>query len=81
MDFSIRYVSLADVEVLAQIDSLSYPVEETASKDSIAQRIAAFPEYFWIVVEDEGILSFANGMAASKGNLHVKVQYIANTET
>lgn len=65
----IRHARPSDVDALARIEAASYPAAEGASRNSIARRIAVFPECFWILEEDGEILAFINGMATDAPHL------------
>ena len=66
----IRHAKPDDTERLAQIEALSYPEQEGASKESIGRRILAFPDCFWILEDNEGnIVSFINGMITDSTDL------------
>ncbi len=45
----IRHATEADVDALAALESACFPPAEAASRDSIAARVAAFPDCFWIL--------------------------------
>ena len=49
---SIRHALPADVDTLADIEAASYPSAEGASRQSIAGRVAVYPDCFWLL--DEG---------------------------
>ena len=65
----IRHAVEDDIDELARIELLSYPQLEAASKESIRKRIAAFPNYFWILENEGDILAFINGMVTDEANL------------
>lgn len=68
-DMNIRQAYITDLDKLAEIEGVSYPEAESASKESIRARIIAFSECFW-VLEDEGeILGFINGMTTDHKDL------------
>ena len=50
---SIRHALPADVDTLADIEAASYPSAEGASRQSIAGRVAVYPDCFWLL--DEGL--------------------------
>ncbi len=66
---TIRHAAKEDIAKLAEIEAASYPPAEGASMESIAQRVAAFPECFWILEEDGEIRAFINGMATDLPDL------------
>lgn len=65
----IRHAMAEDLDRLAAIEAASYPPLEGAPKESIRNRIAYFPECFWILEEDGKILSFINGFATNEKDL------------
>lgn len=65
----IRHGTAADRAALAKIEEISYPQEEAASAGTIGERLAAFPEHFWILEEADGIVAFINGMVTDLPDL------------
>ncbi|AMD87463.1 acetyltransferase [Actinomyces radicidentis] len=65
----IRHATEADVDALAALESACFPPAEAASRDSIAARVAAFPDCFWILEEDGQLLALVGGMPASARDL------------
>lgn len=67
---NIRHADITDLDILADIESASYPAAEGASWESIKARIEHFPDCFWILENDNGeILSFINGMLTDRDDL------------
>ena len=67
---SIRHAVPADVDTLADIEAASYPPAEGASRQSIAGRVAVYPDHFWLLEEDDGTLvSFVDGMTTDEPTL------------
>ncbi|MDD6159647.1 MAG: GNAT family N-acetyltransferase [Oscillospiraceae bacterium] len=60
---TIRHAKAEDVAAIAAIEAASYPAAEAADGESIAQRVAAFPECFWLLEEEGELRAFINGMA------------------
>lgn len=65
----IRHATPADLDELSRIEAASYPATEAASRDSIAKRLAVFPEYFWLLDDDGHIRAFINGMVTNAADL------------
>lgn len=66
----IRRAKIEDLDILAEIEALSYPKAEGASKESIKGRLEHFPDYFWILEKDDKeVVSFINGMLTDRENL------------
>ena len=79
---SIRHAVPADVGTLADIEAASYPPAEGASRQSIAGRVAVYPDHFWLLedfhgaVDDYLELCRAEGKTpetAYKGSFNVRI--------
>lgn len=65
----IRNGRLEDLERLAEIEAVSYPAAEAASKASILSRLKRFPKHFWILEEQGKICAFINGLVTDERDL------------
>ena len=65
----IRHAGQTDIPQIAQVESAAFPPAEAASPDSIARRVEAFPQCFWLWEEEGRILAFINGMATNRRDL------------
>lgn len=66
----IRHAKIEDLDILAEIEALSYPKAEGASKESIKGRLEYFSDCFWILEnDDKEVVSFINGMLTDRENL------------
>lgn len=61
MDVLIRQVIPDDLDAVARVESVCFPEAEAATRDSFSQRIAAFPESFFVAEKDGEIVGFING--------------------
>ena len=66
---SIRHALPADVDTLAEIEAASYPPAEGASRQSIAGRVAVYPECFWLLDEGGEVKAFVNGFVTDMPDL------------
>jgi ribosomal protein S18 acetylase RimI-like enzyme len=66
---NIRTATMADLSQLAEIEAICFPAAEAASMDFIQARLTAFPNHFWVLEEDEHIISFVNGMVTNQPDL------------
>jgi N-acetylglutamate synthase-like GNAT family acetyltransferase len=66
---NIRTATMADLSQLAEIEAICFPAAEAASLESIRARLNAFPNHFWVLEEDERIISFVNGMVTDQRDL------------
>lgn len=69
---SIRHAVPADVDTLADIEAASYPPAEGASRQSIAGRVAVYPDHFWLLEEDGGVKAFVNGLVTDQPTLPMR---------
>ena len=51
---NIRYATMADLDDIASVESVCFPVLEAATKEEFEQRIKYFGNHFWLMF-DEGI--------------------------
>lgn len=61
MTYQIRKVKPEDLNELSIIEEICFPPAEAASKESIKQRIATFPNSFYVATIDDKIVGFING--------------------
>ena len=57
----IRQVQPDDLENLIKVEELCFPPEEAATREAFEYRIAAFPESFFVAVENDEIIGIVNG--------------------
>lgn len=65
MEMLIRTVRLADLERITEIEAMCFPAAEAATRKSFQERIAAFPESFFVAEMDKVIIGFINGCATN----------------
>ena len=66
---SIRHALPSDVDTLAEIEAASYPSAEGASRQSIAGRVAVYPDCFWLLDEGGEVKAFVNGFVTDTPDL------------
>ncbi len=57
----IRQANAADVNRMAEIETLCFPATEAASPAAFQQRFAVFPECFVVLESDGQVIGFING--------------------
>lgn len=65
----IRHGVNKDLAILAHIEQVSYPAAEAASELRIKQRLAVFPNNFWLLEEQNKVVAFVNGMVTAERDL------------
>lgn len=61
IDFIIRPVKTEDLDMVTEVEAVCFPAAEAATRESFAQRIATFPESFFVAEHDGKIIGFING--------------------
>lgn len=61
MDYIIRKATLADLDILTEIEAACFPEAEAATRESIEQRLKHFADHFLIAEADGKALGFING--------------------
>lgn len=58
----IRHATIHDTEILAEVENACFPPNEAASKEAIADRLKYYSDHFWLLFEEEKLISFVDGM-------------------
>lgn len=63
---TIRTGTLDDVDALAALEAACFPPAEAASAEQFAERLAAFPDHFWLLERDGELVAAINGMVTNE---------------
>ena len=61
MDITIRQAFIEDLDSVAKVELICFPVAEAATRESLEQRINTFSKSFFVAEIDEKIIGFING--------------------
>ena len=61
MNIKIRQAVPNDLEEITKIESICFPKEEAATKESLKYRIETFPNSFFVATYNGKIIGFVNG--------------------
>ena len=61
INFTIRPVEKTDLDAVTAVEAICFPAAEAATRESFEQRIAAFPECFFVAEYEGNIIGFING--------------------
>lgn len=61
MDYTIRNVTTEDLDGVTNVEAICFPAAEAADRRALADRIAAFPDSFFVAEADGNIIGFING--------------------
>ena len=63
----IRTAVMEDLAAVTAVEAACFPAAEAATERDFAQRLAVYPNHFWLLEEDNGTLvSFINGMVTDE---------------
>lgn len=63
----IRTATQRDLTAVTEVEAACFPAAEAATEADFAKRLAAYPNHFWLLEEDDGTLvSFVDGMVTDE---------------
>ena len=62
MNMEIRHGNLKDLEEITELEKKCFPVAEAATRESFESRLKVFGEHFWLLTENDRIISAVNGL-------------------
>ena len=66
MEYIIRNVRPEDYEAVVEIEQLGFPPAEAATPEALKERMAAFPESFFVAEKDGKLIGFVNGACSDE---------------
>lgn len=61
----IRYATLDDLNAVSDLEKACFPPLEAAPKESFEKRLRVFPDHFWLMYEEDTLLSCVNGFVTN----------------
>lgn len=65
----IRTATIEDLDMITAVESECFPPAEAATKESIKKRLEVYSSHFWLLLEEDQLISFVNGMVTDEENL------------
>ncbi|MHC1722936.1 MAG: GNAT family N-acetyltransferase [Aminipila sp.] len=65
----IRKVESRDLDDLVRVENICFPKAEAATRESFEYRIAAFPESFYVAVENDELIGIVNGCVSDNSTI------------
>ena len=66
----IRTAALADLPAVTAVEAACFPAAEAATEADFAKRLAVYPNHFWLMEDDNGILvCFGSGLVTYEPHL------------
>lgn len=65
----IRTANIADIDAIAKVESLCFPQAEAATREQIAERVKAYGNHFWLMLDEGKLIAFVDGMVTDEADL------------
>ncbi len=65
----IRTAKIEDLEAAVRVEAECFPQAEAASREDIKGRLNAYPNHFWLLLDDGDVIGFVNGMVTDEKDL------------
>lgn len=65
----IRTATIADIDAIAKVESLCFPQAEAATREQIAERVKAYGNHFWLMLDEGKLIAFVDGMVTDEADL------------
>ena len=65
----IRCATIKELDDITCVESLCFPASEAASKCEFEERIKCYGNHFWLLYEDDRLISFVDCMVTNKPDL------------
>lgn len=65
----IRTAVLDDLEKISAVEAECFPPAEAASRDEFERRLRAYGDHFWLMFQNDRLISFVDGMVTNQKDL------------
>ena len=62
----IRTAAMADLAAVTAVEAACFPAAEAATEKDFANRLAVYPNHFWLLEDDGTLISFVNGLVTDE---------------
>ena len=66
---TIRNATIDDIDKISGLEALCFPENEAASREAFKGRLLYYPEHFWLLFEDDLLISFIDGFVTNERDL------------
>lgn len=66
---TIRHATIEDLEAITEVEKVCFPKSEAASKERFYERIKHFGNHFWLLLDDDKLVAFVDGMVTVEKDL------------
>ena len=65
----IRTATIADIDAIAKVESLCFPQAEAATREQIAERVKAYGNHFWLMLDEGKLIACVDVMVTDEADL------------
>lgn len=65
----IRTARMEDLDVISAVEAACFPAAEAATAEDFAQRLKVYADHFWLMFEDDKLISFVDGFVTDLPDL------------
>ena len=62
----IRTATMADLAAVTAVEAACFPAAEAATEKDFVNRLAVYPNHFWLLEDDGTLISFVNGLVTDE---------------
>lgn len=66
---TITHATTTDLTAITALEAACFPPEEAATRESFQARLLVFPEHFWLLWDEDKLISMINGMTTKRSLL------------
>lgn len=65
----IRYAQITDLDIITAVEAECFPPAEAAPREQFAERLKYYGNHFWLLFDDERLVSFVDGFVTDERDL------------
>lgn len=66
---TITHATINDLDAITALEIACFPPAEAAKREAFAERISAFPNHFWLLLDNGELIGMINGMVTNTPKL------------
>ncbi len=66
---TIRTATEADLDAVAAVEAVCFPVSEAATKEELRERLHSYSGHFWLMLDGDRVVAFVDGMVTDAADL------------
>ena len=74
----IREATIKDIDIIYEVENICFPASEAATKGILFNRLQHYANHFWLMFDDNKLVSFIDGMVTNQKDLTDDLYECAN---